>query len=220
MIKVSTYSSTGTKGTDTTLPKRYETPVNDVLLAQALRVYEWRSHTGLSKTKSRGEINLTKSKWYRQKGTGRARHGAKSAPIFVGGSKAHGPKGVKRQLSLNKDMRVKSLNVALSLKAKDKDVVIVSGISNVKKTKEAQILINKISDKHKGKKKIRVTFVLSEENRPVQLALRNLKDVGVLYARNLNAYDVYFGGLLIVDKDALEAKPPKIKSTKKGASKK
>ena len=223
MIKAITYTSTGTKKPDTTLPKRYESPVNDVLLAQALRVYEWRGHTGLSKTKTRSEISLTKAKWYRQKGTGRARHGAKSAPIFVGGSKAHGPKGVKRQLSLSKDIRTKSLGAALSAKAKEGKVVIVSDLVKLKKTKEAQVLLNKISTKFKETKNLKFTFVLTEESRSAQLALRNITNVRIIESRNLNAYDVYFGGLLVVDKNALEenkkAKVISKATKKKGESK-
>src|SRR5690554_4960009 len=66
---------------------------NPTLLAQAVRVYLSNLRQGTSKVKTRSEVSRTRAKWYRQKGTGNARHGARSAPIFVGGGVAHGPNG-------------------------------------------------------------------------------------------------------------------------------
>ena len=109
--------------------------INKILLTQAIRVYTARRHPGLSKVKTRGEVIASTRKIYRQKGTGQARHGAISAPIFVGGGVAHGPKGVKRQLSLPKKMRRKALSIALSVKAKEGNLLVVEGISKLKKNK-------------------------------------------------------------------------------------
>ena len=217
MVKASQYTSGGTKGADVKLPKQFEGDVNLPLLAQAIRVYESNSHTGKSRVKTRGEVSLTKAKWYRQKGTGRARHGAKSAPIFVGGGKAHGPKGKKRELKLSKKMKVRALNSALSMKAKNDQVVVVSSPSKLKKTKEAQKLVDKIAkDKAKDLKNPKFTFVLSEKGMSAKLAIRNLAKAEVYEARNMNAYIAYFGGVLIFDKDALNTKTQKPhKSTKK-----
>jgi len=63
----------------------FEVPVNIPLMHQALEFQLANARAGTHKAKSRGEINRTKMKWYRQKGTGRARHGSRNAPIFVGG---------------------------------------------------------------------------------------------------------------------------------------
>jgi large subunit ribosomal protein L4 len=204
-MKAATYTAKGTKSADTNLPKHFELEMNKTLLAQALRVYEWGVHVGKSKAKTRSEISLTKSKWYRQKGTGRARHGAKSAPIFVGGSKAHGPDGAKRSLSLSKDMRAKSLKIALSQKAAEGKVVVVTSVSAFKKTKDVHKFIDKvIKSKFKDVNNPSFTFVLSPENMQTSLAIRNIKSVQVLDVRQLNAYNVFFGGILIIDKDALK----------------
>jgi len=202
MSKANVYSAKGTKLSSINLPEQYGEKENFTLLAQALRVYEAKRHPGLSKVKSRGEVSLTTRKWYRQKGTGRARHGAQSAPIFVGGGVAHGPKGVKRELSLPKKMRQKALNVALSLKAQNGEVVAVSGLDTLKKTKEAKKLIDSllVKEKKEGKK---TTFVLSEASKSARLALRNIEGVAIVDFKNLNAYQVYFGGVLVIDKKAL-----------------
>ena len=105
-VSVPMYDNKGAKSGTFALPKEiFGAKVNDDLMAQAVRVYLANQRQGNAHTKSRGEINLTTGKWYRQKGTGRARHGAKSAPIFVGGGVAHGPRKKDYTLSLSKNMK-------------------------------------------------------------------------------------------------------------------
>ena len=70
----------------------FSVPVNVPLMHQALVRQLANARQGTHKTRSRGEVNRTKAKWYRQKGTGRARHGSRNANLFVGGGIAHGPK--------------------------------------------------------------------------------------------------------------------------------
>ncbi|MFH1970929.1 MAG: 50S ribosomal protein L4, partial [Patescibacteria group bacterium] len=134
MLKINQYSAKGIKTSDFSLPKEMEVKENLNLLAQSVRVSESKTHPGLSKVKTRSEINRTTKKWYKQKGTGRARHGARSAPIFVGGGVSHGPTGIKRNLNLSKNMAKKSLFIAITLKVKKERVLVVSSISTLKKT--------------------------------------------------------------------------------------
>lgn len=206
MSKLNVYTSKGIQKTSMNLPKKFSEQENMALLAQAIRVYEDKLHLGLSKTKTRGEVALTKRKAWRQKGTGRARHGARSAPIFTGGGVTHGPKGVKRKLGLPKKMRRKALGVALSIKAKNGEVLVVDGLSSLKKTKEAAVLLDNISKKEKLKKDKRMTIALSEKNLGAKLALRNLENVEVIRFSDINAHTAYFGGVLVVDKNALNPK--------------
>jgi len=219
MSKVSLYSAKGVKGQGTNLPKNFSEKENLVLLAQAIRVYEWGMHPGLSKTKTRGEVAISKIKIWRQKGTGRARHGARSAPIFVGGGVTHGPKGVKRKLTLPKKMRNKALNIALSQKAKEGKIVVVNNLASLRKTKEASALIAKVVDKEKYHKGDRFTFALSSENKGAILALRNIKNVSVVRFSDLNAYSVYFGGVIVIDREALIPKKQKKEKPRKKVSK-
>jgi large subunit ribosomal protein L4 len=214
MSKLNVYTSKGTQKTSMSLPKKFSEQENMVLLAQAIRVYEDKLHLGLSKTKTRGEVTLSKRKAWRQKGTGRARHGARSAPIFVGGGVTHGPKGVKAKLSLPKKMRRKALGVALSIKAKNGEVLVVDGLSSLKKTKEAAVLFDNISKKEKLKKDKRMTVALSDTNLGAKLALRNLKNVEVIRFSDINAHTAYFSGVLVVDKDALNTKSSKVQKEK------
>lgn len=203
MTKLNSYTISGTK-TSTDLPKAFQEKINLNLLAQAARVYQDRSHPGLSKVKTRGEVNLTTAKVWRQKGTGRARHGARSAPIFVGGGVAHGPKGVKRTLKMSRKMAKKSLAVALSLKAKNGEIVAISNLSKIKKTKEAQKLINKIIAKENFKNTNRVSIVIKTENIQEGKAFRNLDKIQILSFENLDAMQVLSGGLLVFERELLD----------------
>ena len=209
MSKVSSYSSKGVKGQSVSLPKNFSERQNPLLLAQAIRVYESEKHSGLSRTKTRAEVAISKAKIWRQKGTGRARHGARSAPIFVGGGTAHGPKGIKRRLTLPKKMRKKALSIALSQKANLGKLVVVSGLSSLKKTKEAANLLNKITKYEKYKEGVKFTLGLTNESNQAGLAFRNLKNVSIVRFSDLNAYSVYFGGIIVIDKEALVNKKGK-----------
>ncbi len=179
----------------------FEKEENDYLVAQAMRVYTNRAYKALSKVKTRGEVLLTKSKWYRQKGTGRARHGAKSAPIFVGGGKAHGPRGIKRELELPLKMKRKALAIVLNRKLKDKKIFLIDGVAKIKKTKESYELVRRIA----GDKMARTTVVLSMKNKDKAKFFRNIDNLSVLVFESLNAYSVFYGGLLLFDADVFKA---------------
>ncbi len=215
MSKLQVYSAKGIKKPVVSLPKNMQANINMPLLSQALRVYEDRQHPGLSKVKTRSEVSLSTRKVWRQKGTGRARHGARSAPIFVGGGIAHGPKGVKRKLSLPKKMRQKALAVALTHKASEGKVILVDNFSDLKKTKEAVQLLTSIREKEKEiGKNSRFTVCLSPENIQAKLAFRNIKEVEIILFDQLNAHNVYFSAVLLIDSQAI--KPKKVdKSNKK-----
>lgn len=211
MSKANVYSAKGTKTSTYSLPRTFGEKENLALLAQAVRVYEDRLHPGLAKVKTRADVDRTKKKLYRQKGTGGARHGARSAPIFVGGGVAHGPKGVKRILSLPTNMKRKALWVALSLKAKEGEIALVEGLSTLKKTKEAQSLIAKIA-KNEGKEKriSKYTFVLSDLNLGAAKVLGNIDGANVVFYKSLNVYLAYLGGMLVFDKEIFAGKTQKL----------
>lgn len=219
MIKLNIYSSKGVKKGTTSLPKEFMVGENMKLLAQALRVYEDRRHPGLAKTKTRAEVDISKRKIYRQKGTGYARHGAKSAPIFVGGGIAHGPKGVKRVLQIPQKMAKMALRVAFLLKAKEGKLAFVDGLSGLKKTKEGVDLINKIR-KSCGdlRKDSKITFAISKKNWESVKALRNIENLETVAYESLNAYKVYFGGLLLVDREVFGADKPAVRQARKNSS--
>ena len=98
-------------------PDICEAPVNVPLMQQALVLQLANARQGTDSTKTRGENNRTTAKWYRQKGTGRARHGSRSANLFVGGGIAHGPKPRDYTKRMPREMRHAAVRSALSAKA-------------------------------------------------------------------------------------------------------
>lgn len=216
-MKIQTFTSKGIKAEDTNLPKEFTGKVNLPLLAQAIYVYEERSHVGLRKTKTRAEVLRTTKKLYRQKGTGGARHGSRRAPIFVGGGVALGPRPVRRVLNLTKDIKNKSKFMAFALKAEEKNMVFVSGISKLEKTKSAQELINALKKATSAK---RFTFVLSDKAKSTLKVLRNLANVSCVLYKNTSAFDVYRGGMIVVDEEIFgEDKDDKVSKTVKTTKK-
>ena len=137
-LKISVYSTAGKVLESMTLPKEvFDAKINNNLMTQAVRVYMANQRRGTVKTKTRGEVKISTRKIYRQKGTGRARHGAKSAPIFVGGGVAFGPRQRDYSLKLNQKSRKAALFSALSSKLKDGEIKIVTGLEKLEpKTKK------------------------------------------------------------------------------------
>src|SRR5690606_23110980 len=96
------------------------------LLARAVQWQLEDKRAGLAHTKTRGEINRSHAKWFRQKGTGRARHGARTPNIFVGGGVVFGPRGREFGHSLTKKVRQLALKTAFSAKASSGDLILIS----------------------------------------------------------------------------------------------
>jgi len=207
MTNITLFTAKGIKKGSVNMPSEFKAEPNLNLLAQAIRVYEENLHTGISKTKTRGEVDISTRKIYRQKGTGSARHGAKSAPIFVGGGTAHGPKGHLRSLAFPKKMKSLAKKTAFSLKIKNQELVLVEGINTIKKTREAQLLINKIvAELKKNPKNSRFLVCLSDDKKETFRAFRNLKRTDVVFFNSLSSYSITFGGILVVDKDVINSK--------------
>ncbi len=203
-LSVPVYSLTGRAAGSLTLPKEiFGSKVNNNLLSQAVRVYSTNQKQLLAHTKTRGKVKASKAKIYRQKGTGRARHGAISAPIFVGGGIAFGPQSRKVKLDFPKGMKKAALISALSSKMSDKGVLGLSGIEKASgKTSEIAKLLQKIAVKS-------ALIVTGQSLDNVVRGSRNIPGVSVLPANLINAYEVLKHDMLLVTKDAVEvlAKP-------------
>ena len=208
MLKISLYNIKGEKEGKVTLPKEvFEAKINKPLLSQAIRVYLANQRTARAKAKTRAEVRGSNRKIYRQKGTGRARHSDNKAPIFVGGGKAHPPKGINRRLSLPKKMKPLALKSALSTKAQDKQVLVVTDFKEVKpKTKKANQILNKLDLKTK-----RVTLYLGEKDKKAALAFRNIPTVNLANVLGINPYQVLNGGILVFTKESLKKLNSKFK---------
>jgi large subunit ribosomal protein L4 len=210
-MKIQTFTVKGIKVEDTNLPKELGVKTNSSLLAQALYVYEERSHIGLRKTKTRSEVLRTTKKVYKQKGTGGARHGSRRAPIFVGGGVAFGPRPVRRILNLPNDIKNKAKFMTFALKAEDNQLVFVTGISKLDKTKAAKELLNSLEKTTSAK---RFIFVLAETSKEAVKALRNLSNASYVFYKNINALDIYRGGMIVMDKDIFKEEEKVTKTSK------
>lgn len=180
----------------------FQASVNTMLVAQAVRVYLANQRSGSASTKSRGEVAGSTRKIYRQKGTGRARHGGIRAPIFVGGGIAFGPKPQDHSLKMPKKMKRQALFSALSQKMSTKTVKIVSGMQKITpKTKEvAMIFANLSLDSRNGS----ILFVPSNEAGTVSRAARNLSGVTLLRPYQVNTYELTRNSTVVLMKEALD----------------
>lgn len=177
----------------------FAAPVNQVLLAQAIRVYLSNQRQGTSQVKTRSEVSRTTRKWYRQKGTGNARHGSKKAPIFVGGGVAHGPTGQENwNRSLTRQLKRKALISAMSAQADN--MIVASGLSDLSgKTKEAVELLSKMKIEAK-----KVLIILADFDEQVLRSLRNLAQVQIAQADQVNVYDIASADQIVLTKEAVE----------------
>ena len=203
MSKIKTFSVKGISTGEESLPKKFVQKENMALLAQAVHVFEERSHSGLRNTKTRSEINRTTKKVYKQKGTGGARHGSRRANLFVGGGVSLGPRAERRILTLSGKMKARARLLAYSLKANEGQLIFVSGLSKIEKTKSVSELVKALTKATSAK---RFTFILSDEARPTVKFFRNFVGAKAIFWKDANAYDVFDGGMIVIDSNVFAKK--------------
>ncbi len=200
---VPVYSLAGRTSGTLSLPKEFfGAKVNKKLLSQAVRVYMTNQQTLPGSTKTRGEVEGSTAKIYRQKGTGRARHGALRAPIFVGGGITFGPKPRKIRLGLPQRMRKAALFSALSSKLVEKSIIGLKGMEKSSgKTKQISDLLNKIAGKEKGRRSALIITDGKVDN--IVRAVRNIPFVNTMSADLINAYEILRHDLLFITDEAV-----------------
>lgn len=203
MPKADLYTLTGRKSGQLSLPKEiFGATINEQLMAQAVRVYLANQRRAKAKTKTRAEISGSRRKIWRQKGTGRARHGDRYAPIFVGGGRAHGPTGKENyKLKMGKAMRKKALFSALTSKLKEKEVIAIKGLAKIEpKTKEMAKVITSLPLKDKKKVLLVLPSILDNLIR----AGRNLAGIDLVQANQLNTYQVLNHDQLVLMEESIK----------------
>ena len=173
---------------------------NQALLAQAVAIYQGNLRQATAATKTRGNINRTKKKWFKQKGTGNARHGAQTPALFVGGGVAHGPNGEQNyKRSLPAKMKKAALRSAFLLQSKN--CFVDDKISSVDgKTKSAVAALgDKLTDDR------RVLLVVTQKTPEVLRAFNNLEMVYVTTSDYVNTLQVANADTIVMTKDALNA---------------
>ncbi len=199
-MKTDLYSEKGTKLTSKVeLPKEvFGIKPNESALRQYIHVYQTNRRQGTVSVKTRGEVRGGGRKPWRQKGTGRARHGSIRSPIWVGGGVVHGPKPRRFALSIPKKIANLALRSALSLKAGDKEIKVIRGVTfKEPKTAQAAKLLEKL------KLARRVLVVTAEKDDNLNRSFRNIKGTVVKTAQNVNAYDVVLADNILFLKEAI-----------------
>jgi len=198
-LSVSVYDQNGKKSSTSTLPKElFGQKINNQLLSQAVRVHLSNQRSGSASTKTRGEVEGSTRKIYNQKGTGRARHGSIRAHIFVGGGIVFGPRPRIFADKLPQKMKRKSLISALSSQCQSHAISIVAGLETLEpKTKLLASAIRTVTDAP------HVLLVITKESQQILRTAKNIPYVHVLFADQLNAYDVLVNNHIIFTKDSL-----------------
>lgn len=173
--------------------------VKEHLLWEVVRYQRAARRAGTAHTKGRSEVNRTKDKLYKQKGTGNARHGNRRVNVFRGGGNVHGPKPRSYAFHVNKKAMAGALRSVLSLRAKEGNLIVIRELAlpQVKTKALAQTLATLDAP--------RSLIVDSGENRSLKLSARNLADATFLDVAGLNVYDVLRFPKLIVSEASLRA---------------
>lgn len=189
------------------LPEKiFSAKVNPVLLAQAVRVYQVNQRIGTHSSKTRTQVAGSTRKIYRQKGTGRARHGDVKAPIFVGGGVAHGPTPTDYHLLLPAKMKRLALFGSLTDKFQNNGIRIITGLKEVEsKTKNIISMLKNLDLAQKdGDLSDKTLLVLPASLKNIVLAGRNIDNFGMKEAKLLNTYDVVASQNILFMKEAVK----------------
>lgn len=201
------YNQKGVEAGKITLPaKVFAAKWRADLVHQVVEGMRSNKRAGTADTKDRGEVRGGGKKPWKQKGTGRARHGSSRSPIWVGGGVTHGPlaeKNYKRKVS--KKMRAQALFSVLSKKMKDEEILFVDTLSQAEtKTKKALEVMKNLSKATGWKplansKKPRILVALSDRSEKTEKSFRNLPQLEIVFVKNLNPLDVLKYQYLLIE---------------------
>ena len=199
MPKVALYNNEGNQVGEVSLEDSiFATDININLMHRAVQMYLASQRRGTASTKQRGEVRGGGRKPWRQKGTGRARHGTIRSPLWVGGGVTFGPKPRDYSQKMTKKAKRKAIKSALTSKLKDGHLVVLEELSmDAPKTKEVVNLLENLKINHK------VLIVTSSSDLNVYRSARNIPGVESTVASNLNVYDILNHDYLVLTQEAV-----------------
>jgi len=206
------YTQNGKDAGKITLPESvFGLSWNADLVHQVMVAMRSNERSPIAHTKTRGEVSGTGKKPWAQKGTGRARHGSRRSPIWVGGGVAHGPRNDKNfARKINKKTKTKALFTILSQKYKDGEILFVDSFSfTAPKTKEAKAVMLSLAGikgfEKLGTKPKNVALIATDKKDTNLLkSFQNFGNVSVEETRNINPLSVLNHKYLIMVKDSIE----------------
>jgi len=201
MSSIKVYNQEGKEVSELKLDEAiFVLPWNADLVHQAVRVALANQRQILASTKDRSEVSGGGRKPWRQKGTGRARHGSIRSPLWKGGGITFGPTKERNfKLKINKKMARKAFLTALSTKAKDSELLVLDDLKlSAPKTKEMAKIMKNFPQVKNG------LLILSGKNEDIKKAGRNLPNLRIINIDNLNILDILKYKHLIFTKDGIE----------------
>ena len=214
MEEAPVYNQEGKKTGTIKLPAHiFDAKWNPDLVHQVVTSMQSNLRPPVAHTKDRGEVRGGGAKPWRQKGTGRARHGSNRSPIWVGGGVTHGPRNEKDYTKqINKKMRTKALYAVLSQKLRDGEIIFLEDISlGAPKTAEAKKILTALSqqkgfEKLATKKRNALLLALPEKNEAVGRSFSNIGNMTVEEVRNLNPLAILTHTYLVITNPAESVK--------------
>ena len=206
MATVTVFDQTNKKvGTMDLAPEVFEVPVRPELLHLVVRGQLAAKRAGTHMVKTRSFVSGSGSKPWRQKGTGRARSGAKRSPVWKGGAVVHGPQPRDYAFKINKKIKTLALKMALSSKVAEESLMVLDRLELPEvKTKAFAGVAGGL-----GLKK--ALIVLPASNNTIELSARNLQGVKIVRQDMLNVYDLLKYPQLVMVKDAAKAIQERLK---------
>jgi large subunit ribosomal protein L4 len=184
-------------------PSVFDVQVNVPVMHQVVVAGLAAARRGTHSTRTRAEVTGGGRKPWRQKGTGRARHGSIRSPLWVGGGLAHGPKPRSYAMRVNKKMKRLALRSALTDRAREGRIRVVEGLSfEQPSTKTARTVLESLNVSGL------VLLVLPAPDQAVERSFRNMSHVKIDYPGNLSTYDVLYADWVLFTADALEGMRP------------
>ena len=205
-MEAKVYNKKGEVASTIKLPESvFGLPKNADLVHQVVVSMLSNKRANTAHTKDRGEVSGTGKKPWKQKGTGRARHGDRKSPIWVGGGVAHGPKNTRNyKKKINKKMNAKALFTALSDKMRAGQILFVEDIAPKEvKTKEASLVLKSLGkiagfERLLGSKKVAAHIATDSNNEVMRKSFNNIPYVKLDEVRNLNVLDVLNHKYLVI----------------------
>lgn len=197
-METQVFTTEGKAGKKFTLPESvFGVSWNPDLVHEVVVSMQSNARTSAAHTKDRSEVKATTKKPWKQKGTGRARHGSRVSPIWVGGGVAHGPRSDKDySKKINKKVRAKALASTLSKKFTDGEVVFIDEFkfeapkTTTAKTVMAAIAKGSGQDQLVGKRKNAALVVLAKRDENVEKSFRNFGNYEVKTVKDINPVDL------------------------------
>jgi large subunit ribosomal protein L4 len=187
-------------GSTTLSPDVFGVEPHQHALYEAVKVFLGNRRQGTASTKGRSEVRGGGAKPWRQKGTGRARAGTNRSPLWKGGGIVFGPKPRTYRFALHKKMNTLARKSALSLKARESNIVVVEELAfDAPKTKQMALFLHKL-DLHQKK----VLFLTVDADENLLKSCRNISNLTVKRARDVAAYELLNCETVLLTKSALE----------------